>query len=72
LGGRGWLAIDPKGLIGERYFDYANMFCNPDYEMATAPGRLTRQLQVVAQAAELEPRRLLTWPGGLVGCLPYG
>jgi streptomycin 6-kinase len=61
FGGRGWLAIDPKGLIGERYFDYANIFCNPDHEMATAPDRLTRQLQVVAQAAQLEPRRLLAW-----------
>jgi streptomycin 6-kinase len=34
FGSRGWLAIDPKGLIGERYFDYANIFCNPDHEMA--------------------------------------
>ncbi|WP_017512060.1 MULTISPECIES: aminoglycoside phosphotransferase family protein [Cupriavidus] len=23
----GWLAIDPKGLFGERGFDYANLFC---------------------------------------------
>jgi streptomycin 6-kinase len=55
------LAIDPKGLIGERYFDYANIFCNPDHEMPTAPDRLTRQLQVVAKAAQLEPGRLLAW-----------
>lgn len=26
----GWLAIDPKGLLGERGFDYANIFTNPD------------------------------------------
>lgn len=26
---RGWLAIDPKGLVGERLYDYANAFCNP-------------------------------------------
>lgn len=26
---RGWLAIDPKGLIGEPAFDAANLFCNP-------------------------------------------
>jgi len=30
FGPRGWLTIDPKGLIGERDFDYANLFCNPD------------------------------------------
>lgn len=26
---RGWLAIDPKGLIGERTYDLANCFYNP-------------------------------------------
>jgi streptomycin 6-kinase len=61
FGSRGWLAIDPKGLIGERGFDYANIFCNPDHATATAPGRMARQVEVVAAAAELEPRRLLQW-----------
>jgi streptomycin 6-kinase len=61
FGPRGWLAIDPKGLIGERCFDYANLFCNPDAEMATMPGRLSRQVRVVAEAAHLEWRRLLAW-----------
>ncbi len=58
---RGWLAIDPKGLQGERGFDYANLFCNPDNAVAIAPGRLARQVHVVAEAARLEPRRLLQW-----------
>jgi streptomycin 6-kinase len=57
----GWLAIDPKGLVGERSFDYANIFCNPDQETATMPGRLLRQTQVVAQTAQLPQRRLLAW-----------
>ncbi len=60
-GPRGWLAIDPKGLIGERGFDFANIFCNPDAEIATAPGRLARQASVVAEAAGLERERLLKW-----------
>jgi streptomycin 6-kinase len=30
FGHRGWLASDPKGLVGERYCDLANLFCNPD------------------------------------------
>jgi streptomycin 6-kinase len=42
-GPRGWLAIDPKGLCGERGFDFVNIFCNPDFALATAPGRLVRQ-----------------------------
>jgi streptomycin 6-kinase len=61
FGPRGWLVIDPKGLIGERGFDYANLFCNPDTETATSPGRLARQVDVVATAAALDRGRLLRW-----------
>jgi streptomycin 6-kinase len=60
-GPRGWLAIDPKGLLGERGFDFANIFCNPDGETATARGRLVRQASVVAEAAGLDRARLLRW-----------
>jgi len=59
--GRGWLAIDPKGLHGERAFDYANIFCNPDRATATAPGRLERRLDTVSEAAHLDRGRLLKW-----------
>jgi streptomycin 6-kinase len=58
---RGWLAIDPKRLVGERGFDFANLFRDPDPEIATAPGRLARQADVVAEAAGLERARLLRW-----------
>ena len=58
---RGWLAIDPKGLKGERGFDYANLFCNPDQETATAGGRLARQATIVAAAAGSPRKRLLQW-----------
>jgi streptomycin 6-kinase len=58
---RGWLAIDLKGLAGERGFDFANIFCNPDVAVATAPGRLKRQASVVAEAARLDRARLLRW-----------
>jgi len=61
FGERGWLAIDPKRLEGERGFDYANLFCNPDHVTALAPGRLARQADVVARAAGLERQRLLQW-----------
>ena len=61
FGPRGWLAIDPKGLGGERGFDYANLFCNPDSETATMPGRLARRADAVAAAASLDRRRLLKW-----------
>ncbi|MGE0338508.1 MAG: aminoglycoside phosphotransferase family protein [Xanthobacteraceae bacterium] len=61
FGARGWLAIDPKRLVGERGFDFANIFCNPDFEVAAAPGRLARQAKIVAETAKLEHRRLLQW-----------
>ncbi len=68
FGAKGWLAIDPKRLFGDRCFDYANIFCNPDaicFErnapVATSPGRLARQAHVVAKAARIERTRLLKW-----------
>lgn len=58
---RGWLAIDPKRLQGERGFDFANILFNPDLEAAMAPGRLARQASVAAEAAGLDRKRLLQW-----------
>jgi streptomycin 6-kinase len=61
FGPRGWLAIDPKRVIGERGFDYANLICNPDLPTANDPQRFKKQIEVVAQAAGLERQRLLQW-----------
>jgi streptomycin 6-kinase len=57
----GWLAIDPKGLVGEAGYDYANIFANEDLSTIAHPGRLQRQLMIVSEATGLEPRRLLQW-----------
>ncbi len=61
FGPRGWLAIDPKGLVGERSYDYPHIIMNPDVDTATAPGRLARRVEVICEAAHVDPRRLLTW-----------
>jgi len=61
FGPRGWLAIDPKRLFGERGFDFANIFRNPDLKIAKAPGRLARQATVIAETARLDRARLLRW-----------
>ena len=66
---RGWLAIDPQGLLGERGFDYANLFNNPDadsahdpaLQVATASGAFARRLKIVADLSSIEPKRLLQW-----------
>lgn len=62
----GWLAIDPHGLIGERAFDYVNIFTNPDlsdptHPVATVPGRFQQRLAVVTEMSGLDRRRLLQW-----------
>jgi len=63
---RGWLAIDPKGLLGERAFDFANIFCNPDIDhpkIRTARNRLTfdRRLSLISLKSGIDPSRLLRW-----------
>jgi streptomycin 6-kinase len=65
--GRGWLAIDPKGLLGERTFDHVNMLRNPDLPTMTAPGRFSRQARLVAGAAALDHQRLLRWTLAFAG-----
>lgn len=58
------MAIDPKRLIGERAFDYANIFCNPDVgdaacHVARTPERFATRLAIVVASSGLERRRLL-------------
>ncbi|MBZ9713708.1 aminoglycoside phosphotransferase family protein [Deinococcus multiflagellatus] len=64
---RGWLVIDPKGLLGERGFDFANLLCNPSLDIARQPGRLERQAGVIAAAAGLDRARLLAWVAAYAG-----
>jgi streptomycin 6-kinase len=61
FGDRGWLAIDPKGLLGDTEFDMCNLLCNPSPEYALRPGRLERQFAVVVEATGFEARRLRDW-----------
>jgi streptomycin 6-kinase len=66
FGPRGWLAIDPHGVVGERGFDYANIFCNPDLGDATIAiardrAHFFRRLDIVARHSDIERHRLLQW-----------
>jgi streptomycin 6-kinase len=58
---RGWVAIDPKGLIGEATFDYANTLENPvrHRELVLSAGRLRRQAEVITEESGIALRRLL-------------
>ena len=58
---KGWLAIDPKGLLGDRAYDFANIFFNPNDKIACFPGRLKRQAMIVAESAGLGFELLMKW-----------
>lgn len=60
-GPRGWLAIDPKGLWGDRAFDFVNILRNPDDKAALVPGRFLHRVERISQAAGLDRDRLLRW-----------
>ena len=71
FGTKGWLAIDPKGLVGERGFDYANIFTNPDLAdptkpVAIEPERFAQRVNIVSEIARIERQRLLMWI--IAGC----
>jgi streptomycin 6-kinase len=58
---RGWLAFDPKGLVGERTFDAANTLCNPiDMpNLVHDEARLLKISQILARKMDIELPRLL-------------
>ncbi|WP_421935765.1 aminoglycoside phosphotransferase family protein [Phenylobacterium sp.] len=61
FGDEGWLAIDPWGYRGERAYDYANVLRNPNLVRVTEPGRFDSGRALIAEAAGLDPERLLRW-----------
>ena len=67
FGSQGWLVIDPKGLLGERAFDFVNILRNPDAGIALRPGRFSRQVTIVAGATGLNRVRLLQWTLAFAG-----
>src|SRR6185503_3507272 len=60
-GARGWLAIDPKGVLGDRGYDYANMICNPWGASFLEPARIDHRVDLVAERSGLGRTRLLRW-----------
>jgi streptomycin 6-kinase len=61
FGADGWLAIDPKHVVGDPGFDFANILCNPSASVALAPGRFERQLAVICDETGIERDRMLRW-----------
>ncbi|MFN3233326.1 MAG: aminoglycoside phosphotransferase family protein [Alphaproteobacteria bacterium] len=60
---RGWLAIDPKGLIGDRHYDLANTLFNPVHmpDLVRTEGRLGRLATTLAANTGYDRQRILSW-----------
>jgi streptomycin 6-kinase len=59
---RGWLAFDPKGVVGERTYDCANTLCNPVMpELVHNETRLLNNAAILADALALELGRILAF-----------
>jgi streptomycin 6-kinase len=61
--GRGWLAFDPKGLVGERTYDAANTFYNPidALELTESENRLLRIATIFSDMLHIERGRILAF-----------
>lgn len=60
---RGWLAIDPQGLLGDPAYDVANVFGNPDGAFAEIidPRRIIRLLGLFAPAIGCDREKILRY-----------
>ncbi|WP_158409542.1 aminoglycoside phosphotransferase family protein [Devosia psychrophila] len=60
---RGWLAIDPKGLIGDPAYELANVFINPvdALHIAADPRRIAARVDILAQRLGYSRKRILGW-----------
>jgi streptomycin 6-kinase len=61
--GRGWLALDPKGLYGPRLYDAANTLCNPAGMEALTEneGRLLKIAGLLAEKLAAPRQRVMAW-----------
>jgi streptomycin 6-kinase len=61
FGPRGWLAIDPKGVIGDPGFDAANMFYNPldRDDLCLDPNRISHMAEMFGKTLGQPPRAIL-------------
>lgn len=61
LGERGWLVIDPKGLLGDPAFDAANLFYNPLYrhDLSLDPERIAYMAETIAKTLGQRPDAIL-------------
>jgi len=66
---RGWLAIDPQGLIGDAAYDVANVFGNPigGAKDILDPARIERLAKCFSQSLGCSPEKILRFAGAHAG-----
>jgi len=67
---RGWIIIDPAGLIGDAALDVANMFSNPldRFDLTRSESRIASMAAIFAKALQRDERLLLQYAFAY-GCL---
>jgi streptomycin 6-kinase len=60
---RGWLAIDPKGVVGDLAYELAAPLRNPlaDPDTFMTPAQMDRRVGIYCERLRLERRRVLGW-----------
>jgi len=60
---RGWLAIDPKGVLGELEFEIGAMLMNPVArpELFASRGIVERRVRIIRDILKLSDERILRW-----------
>jgi streptomycin 6-kinase len=59
---RGWLAFDPKGIMGERTYDCANTLCNPVMpELVHNEARLLANAAILSEMLAIDLSRILAF-----------
>ena len=64
LSDRGWLVIDPKGVVGPAGYEVTPFLMNPWNKMPTqqaAIQRTERRIAIFAERMELDPKQLKAW-----------
>lgn len=59
---RGWVAIDPKGVVGEAEYEVGALLRNPDRpELYASRETVERRIRCLESRLKLEPGRMLAW-----------
>jgi len=60
---RGWLIVDPKGIVGDLAYEIAaplrNPLANPDHFLS--PAQMDRRVRIYCERLKLDRRRVLGW-----------